>query len=186
MQSHQRGFTLIELLVTILIVGLLAGTVALAVDDDGDDKAIRRNAETLQELVELAAEEAFFRGNNYALQIQSDAKEQLSYRWYRQQRNGDWQSLAEESELFTDRALPENCRGQLILENGVPAQLAASEQPQLFFYSSGEATPFTFELRSADSDFELSLRADLLARVSLKVAGEAANDVTGRTADESR
>ncbi|PID33713.1 MAG: type II secretion system protein GspH [Thiotrichales bacterium] len=138
MNTSHRGFTLIEIMVVIVIVAILMAAVTLSFPPVGD-KLLKENAERFSALVSLAQDESILQSAEMSLEIDADG-----YGFYRNE-NNQWTALSEAP--FKKRRLPERIRSKLILD-GVEIDLEDREKntPQIVFLSSGEITPFTYQL----------------------------------------
>ena len=64
--SSNRGFTLLEVITVVLIIGVIISFASLSVSNN-DSKRVQDEAERLQHLLTLAAEESILRGKEMAL-----------------------------------------------------------------------------------------------------------------------
>lgn len=150
--SVQRGFTLLELLLVILIIGLMVGTVSLALPDSAN-KQRQQLASRLQAQINLASQQSVFQNKDIGLRISA-----ISYNFY--QFEGDRWILLEPQSRFSPRPLPPETYFELSLEDQ-PINLKDAPQPQVLFLSDGQMSSFQLSLRTIDPDSSFSLRGDL-------------------------
>ena len=142
-----RGFTLLELMVVIVIVGIMFSFLALSISTSSPEESIKKEARRLDQLIQLALEEAVLRGEEYAIVFTPN-----SYQFARLTGNG-WQ-LINDDRLLRARTLPNDITFELEIEKTNLALLNDSQdkksekiEPQIFLLSSGEITPeFTVSL----------------------------------------
>lgn len=165
--SRARGFTLLELLVVVVIVAILFTYTTLAIRSDSPEDIIKKEAQRMERLVQLALEESILRGEEYGLEIFLDG-----YRFLRFNKN-QWQPLSDDK-ILRQRELPLDMEVEVSLEDteiiidpassalsgqkldlNVDAKLGADNdekedskktKPQIYLLSSGEITP-EFEVR---------------------------------------
>ena len=138
MKSPQKGFTLIEIMVVIVIVAVLMGAVTLSFPPVGD-KLLKENTERFSALISLAQDESILQSAEIALEI-----DDKGYGFYRNE-NNSWAALSEAP--FKKRQLPADITSKLFLD-GISTSLEERENgsPQIVFLSSGEMTPFIYQL----------------------------------------
>lgn len=142
MSRRTGGFTLLEILVVLVIIGVMVGLVSLSIGRPQGDE-LRTEAQRLQALLHLAAEESLMQGQEYGVQFSSHG-----YAFQRLTSEG-WQSLAEDKVLRA-RKLPSAMRLRLSVD-GSPVELGqGGGKVQVYLLSSGEMTPFQLVLRSAE------------------------------------
>jgi general secretion pathway protein H len=141
---HGAGFSLVEVLVVLVIVGVLALAVTLAVGGSGE-RRLEHEATRFQGLVGLACDEAQLSGREIGVELTPQG-----YAFSRL--DGDaWQPLPDHGELRARQWLP-GLRTDL-RRSGLPLAApgdAATAAPQLVCFSSGELTPFTLTLALGD------------------------------------
>ncbi len=142
--APSQGFTLIEVLVVVVIIGVIALSVALTVGASSD-RRLNREAERLQALITYACNRAELTGRELGVVIAPDG-----FAFTRLGLDG-WKPLPDEGELRT-RHWPDTLRITLRREGRVVDLSVDTEAtPQLVCFSSGEMTPFTIELTLGDS-----------------------------------
>ena len=156
----QRGFTLLELMVVMVLISIIAGWFFLNTNIAGAERHLRIEADRLQALIYLAAEESILYGREYGLEIAEDG---YSFAVL----NPDTQIWETPTEMRTlrPRTLPAGMTLELYLENtDVILETEKSEesdeelpQPQIFVLSSGELTPFELRLDSEFSEVFVEL-----------------------------
>ncbi len=161
--DRQNGFTLLELLVVVVIVAILFTYTTLAIRSDTPEEIIKKEAQRMERLVQLALEEAILRGEEYGIEIFLDG-----YRFLRfDVTENRWLPLSDDK-ILRQRELPLEMELEMNLEDTeIVIELASepmSEQeldlnidndendedekakPQIFLLSSGEITP-EFDVR---------------------------------------
>ncbi len=145
--ERSQGFSLLELLVVIVIIGILISFTTLAIRGADPEDMIKEEAQRFNQLLQLAQEEAIFKGLEYGLAFTPN-----SYTFLVQLDN-KWQHL-DDDRLLRTRALEHNIEIELTLdETGValkdpaagssPVNMDGEPEltPQTFLLSSGEITP---------------------------------------------
>ncbi len=154
-KSKQLGFTLLEIMIVVVIVGLLASVVAPMVSKSTDD-LLKEQADRFIALVKLAQDEAILQSRQLGLKMDAEG-----YSFLQQQDDSeDWIFFSEGP--FRERKLSSGTKTSLYLD-GVDVSLAKNNddfvfkeedekkklKPQVFILSSGEMTPFEYELSFA-------------------------------------
>jgi general secretion pathway protein H len=137
--SQPLGFTLIEILVVVVILGVLAAALTLAVGVGGGARQLARQAEQVQALVGYACEQAELTGREIGISMTTSG-----WRFSRLERD-DWQAFRE-GELRPRQWLANSAA--TLSRDGHNVEIAAHfpDKPQLLCFSSGELTPFRLEL----------------------------------------
>ncbi len=142
-RSHQCGFTLIEILVVIFIIGVVLGFASLSLGGRSLDDRLDQDARRLHQVMIMALDEAALttaeigfqpRKNGYAFLVRGDAG------WVPIDNPRSPLRVYE----FEIPALIELTQ----LPQGLPTGDNAESAPALFFFSSGELTPFEFVLKA--------------------------------------
>lgn len=165
--GRENGFTLLELLVVVVIVAILFTYTTLAIRSDSPEDVIKKEAQRMERLVQLALEESILRGEEYGIEIFLDG-----YRFLRFTKN-QWQPLSGDK-ILRRRELPLDMEIEVRLEDteividpttdalseqkldlNIGAELGAEKEekkdrkkikPQIYLLSSGEITP-EFDVR---------------------------------------
>lgn len=154
----QLGFTLLELLVVVVIVAILFTYTTLAIRSDSPEDLIKKEALKMERLVQLALEEAILRGEEYAIEVNTDSYRILHFF------NNRWTPLTDDK-ILAPRELPQDMELEMTLEDteiviapgsdkktGEEMGLSQDSEetskekklkldPQIFLLSSGEITP---------------------------------------------
>jgi len=162
--SRENGFTLLELLVVVVIVAILFTYTTLAIRSDTPEDIIKKEAQRMERLVQLALEESILRGEEYGIEIFLDG-----YRFLRfDVTNNQWLPLSDDK-ILRERELPLEMELEMSLEDTeIVIELASDPmteqkldldadpdgkdedtekaQPQIYLLSSGEITP-EFDVR---------------------------------------
>ena len=157
-----RGFTLIEILVVVVILGVLAAALTLAVGVGGGERQLERQAEQVQALVGYACEQAELTGHEIGVSMNTSG-----YRFSRLERD-DWKAFRE-GEL-RPRAWLVNSAATLS-RDGHRVEITAQfpDKPQLLCFSSGELTAFELELRLPENSVRYRLDGGPDGSVTLAV-----------------
>jgi len=160
--SSEDGFTLLELLVVVVIVAILFTYTTLAIRSDTPEDIIKKEAQRMERLIQLALEESILRGEEYGVEIFLDGYRFLHF----DVTENRWLPLSEDK-ILRERELPLDMELEMNLEDTEIVIEMASDpmteqkldldsdendedeekaQPQIFLMSSGEITP-EFDVR---------------------------------------
>lgn len=184
-RARAAGFTLIELLVTLVVIGIAVGLVLLNPNVVRDRSLPEAALTDLAAQVALARDEAALQGRNFGVRFYPDGYEFLDL----DPDTGAWTTITGDELLarttFDEDLLPslivedrrieleppieadEDEEEQLIDAFGNVIERAA-EVPQILILSSGEVTPFEFELEMIGSDDYMRLEADFFGDMEMK------------------
>ena len=149
----QQGFTLLEILAVIVIIAIVVSLAGLRLSARAVDERLATEAERLQVLLRLAADEAVVQGEEIGLLVAADG-----YAFYHLEQNR-W--VAYEVGPLRERELPEGMSLNLSqVEDAEEVRLPMPDDagnsgdkkqkqaaPQILLLSSGELTPFVLQLR---------------------------------------
>lgn len=180
----QRGFSLLELLVALMVVALVTTMVNLSVSSGGQDIKLQSMVLELADVASYALDEAQMSGVDYGLLLQEDeqgGETVYSFRWLERQLDG-WAEPASGAEIFAPQQLPPGVALELELEDTPVVELTLDDdleededriQPQVVFYSSGETTVGSINVRDeASGDLLWRIEWDLLGRFELLRRGQ--------------
>jgi general secretion pathway protein H len=176
MRRASRGFTMIEVLVVLVIIASMAGLLVINFRDSPEQR-LRREADNLAALLNVAADEAVMRGTELGLAIDT-----AGYRFvYFDAEKKQWLPVAESA--LSEHVFPETVSvsieldGEHIDEQTLQRvrELSARSQderlrPTLLLLSSGEVTPFSLTLGYGD-DFSVVLGSDGINPVAVRQHG---------------
>ncbi len=183
MTARHAGFTLLELLLVMTIIGILAGTLTLAMSDAGQRQRVQAEAERVALAIELARTEALTRNEIWGLAVSPTGYAFQTYdpaadSWHVLDEAPFQPREAEDGLLFAIRANLEQ-RTEAV-ENGdaPPPFLAredddarsAAEFPSIAILPGGEITPFEVVVSSGDLP-PWSAVSDGIARVRAEPQG---------------
>lgn len=158
-----RGFTLIEVLMVLVIIGVIIGLASLAF---GDNRAaeLRREAQRLQAVLNLATEEAIVKSRVLGVRVDADG-----YRFFILDDNQAWLPLEHDRE-FAVHQLPRPLELTLLTDaRAVTTSRSgegSKETPHAYFFATGELYP-AFELILQHPDLDTAYRLE--ARIDGKV-----------------
>ena len=138
--NNAGGFTLLELLVVITIIAILFTFSTLAIRTNSPEDFIKQEAHRLNQLIQLALEEAVLKNTEYGLQFNTNGYQFL----YIDDESGEWLVIESDKHLRA-RELPFEMEIELAIEETVVVIDDDSEnkklKPQVFLLSSEEITP---------------------------------------------
>lgn len=152
MFQRTKGFTLLELLIVLVILGITISFTVLSFGLKNPQDDIREQGLRLAALMQLASEESILLGQELALEFADEGYSFLNLKKDR------WQEI-ENDQVFRRRRLPEHMSVELSVEGGEFNNSNDLNQ-RIYFFSSGEASPFTLRLRSKDTEYSFLLNGD--------------------------
>jgi len=148
-----QGFTLLELLVVIVIIGIVTSFAVLSVGLLSPQSELETHGKRIRALMLLASEEAVLQGQELALQVDGQRYYFLSLK------DKSWLRVNNDP-VLRDRELPEHVQASVQVE-GDTASENDDVKSRVYFYSSGEITPFTLSLSSQDADHDFRLAGNI-------------------------
>lgn len=141
------GFTLLELLVVLIIISIIFTFSVLSIRGSSPEELIHKEARRLNQLTQLAMEEAVLKNTEYGLEFSSTGYQFLLYT------GEQWQTLDSDRQ-FRKRLLPQDMEIELSVEevniitenesqNSTDEDVSEVKElkPQVFLLSSEEITP---------------------------------------------
>ena len=157
------GFTLIELLVVVLIIGILMGAAAIAIDAGGDQRAFTAYGQRLVQRIEMARDRAIQNNQEWGMVVDAEDYRFVAYdedqrQWFPQPQSPFRPDKPPRPVVFQLRVLDQfdtELNAGVFAPNdeslGNQADPNSSgadtkRNPDLVFFSSGETMPFDLEL----------------------------------------
>lgn len=140
----------------VLLVGIISGVALLAFNPGGLDRQLKEESNRLAVVMEQAANEAVMQNREYGLQLLGNAYRFLCLNEEKQR----WQPC--EEKLFQEHTLTEGIQLRVLrvreqtlalLETDAQdddSELNTKQQPDIYFLSSGEASPASIELEVSE------------------------------------
>lgn len=180
-----RGFTLLELLMVVLLVGIISGIAMLGFNPGGLDRQMKEESVRLAVVMEQAANEAVMQNRELGLQLQGDSYRFLCLNEEKQH----WDECVDK--LFKTHTLPVGIQIRVLKERQQTMTLSEDltktdsdilkrQQPDIYFLSSGEASPASIELEAEENN---SLRQVLVVDELGRIRNEI-DDIAGEGGDE--
>lgn len=167
--KRAAGFTLLEVMVVVVIIGIMITFAVLSIGNRGLDEKLNLEARRLQELIQLASDEASLQGVELGF-VQTEAGYE-----FLQLTDGKWTEAADGP--LRSRELQQPVFIALVVEGRKVAPLkppdpddkdAKELKPHVLLLSSGEATEFTLDVRAKDYPAHYLLTGDVLGRLKLE------------------
>ena len=175
--GRDRGFTLIELLVTIVIISIILSIAVLSLSLVGDDREVRKEAQRLMSLLEVAQDDAVLQGREFGVEFLLGSYRFVEY----EALSGQWFEILGE-DLLRTRQIPAEMEISLFLEDkritleespilladqdeADATRLARNYAPHIMIFSSGDMTPFEIHINRATDSMSVALHGDLLGNL---------------------
>lgn len=150
------GFTLIEMLVVLMLMGLLLGlvSVSLQIDDRG---RLGVEAERLTQLLNLAATESRLAGKPIRW-----TAEPASYRFWRQQADGNWIEIHDNNSL-RQRKLPDG-----ITISALRRESSGGSHGKMWLQFIPYASPEIFTIEMVSGEHHVQISSSVLGDVHVE------------------
>jgi general secretion pathway protein H len=166
------GFTLLEVMVVLVLIGIIFSFAMLSLGGDDVARLMERETRRLVILLDMAGEEAVIRGEDLAVHFTDTGYAFMVLR------QNNWTDLTDDP-LLKPRVLPAGIELDLEIDEEPPlvgesrpdAESEDKPIPQVYILSSGEMTPFTMTLQSAQSLMHYNLTASLLGNLTWEAVG---------------
>lgn len=131
----QRGFTLFEILIVMVIISIIMGMAVLSFPNPAKDR-LKLARERMQQMYQVAQDEAIFEGKEIGINYWKTGYAFMEF-------DGEKWLPIEGDRQLKSYELPDGIQVSLVLE-GIDTVMPADarEKPQVYLFSSGEATPF--------------------------------------------
>ncbi len=155
------GFTLLEVMITLVLIGIITSLAVLSVGASGGGERLATEARRLAALIELNHQEAILRGEQRGVRFIRGG-----YQFLTLGEKGQWRPVTD-SALLRRHRLPRDLRLQVRVE-GEPITLnSISPRPQIFLFSTGEASDFEATLSTAQNQ-AYTIAGNTLGRLSVE------------------
>jgi len=154
----EKGFTLFEIIVVVIIITISVSAILFSTSFSSGSSDLKILGNDLSKTMRLLYQEAIFENKNYAISLNHQGFKVLEY---------DGQDWAESEQLFFRKVkLNESQRSNLIIENLVVASVDQSDPvPHILILSSGEMTPFEWQIRDSDTKSSITIFGDFLGNI---------------------
>ena len=156
--TSAQGFTLWEIIVVVIIVTISVSAILFSTSFTGKSDDLKILGKDLSKTMRLLYQEAIFENKNYAISINNQGFKVLEY---------DGQDWAESDQSFFRKVnLNESQKSRLLIEDLVVKSVDQSKPvPHILILSSGEMTPFEWEIRDTDANTSITIVGDLLGNI---------------------
>lgn len=141
------GFTLVEILVVMLIIGITFAIATLAYGDFGEERKIRKFAESFGQFVQLIHERAILESSTLQIQLTPQG-----YITQRLNAKNQWQPL--KNAYYRQHSLPPKAKILILLGSRKSDHLAITVS------SSGDMSPFKVDFGSSAHPHLISVIGD--------------------------
>ena len=153
-----KGFTLFEIVVVVIIVTISVSAILFSTSFISGSSDLKLLGNDLSKTMRLLYQEAIFENKNFAISVNHQGFKVLEYD------GQDW-AVSEQS-FFRKVKLNESQQSKLIIENLVVESVEQSNPvPHILILSSGEMTPFEWQIRDSDTKTSITIFGDFLGNI---------------------
>ena len=156
--TSAQGFTLWEILVVVVIITVSVSAILFSTTITRGSGDLKILGNDLSKTMRLLYQEAIFENKNYAISINHQGFKVLEY---------DGQDWAEsEQSFFRKVKLNESQKSRLLIEDLVVESVSQTKPvPHILILSSGEMTPFEWQIRDSDANTSITIFGDILGNI---------------------
>jgi len=154
---RSQGFTLLELLIVLVILGITLSFAVLSFGLKDSQSELKQQGTQLAALMQLASEESILLGQEIALQFNDEGYYFLNLK------DDKWLEIKDD-QVFRKRNIPTNIQVNLSVE-GISISNENALEERIYFFSSGESSPFELTLSAQDTTFRYKVVGDSQAAI---------------------
>jgi general secretion pathway protein H len=156
-----RGFTILEILVVVAVISIAVSTILLNFSINRPDDALKEHTTRVGKTLQMLMQEAILDDRNFAVSLLPQAFLILEY-------NGEtW--VQTEDVFLKGLAREHGYDDELVIDNAVVAiEKTTPPKPHILILSSGEMTPFQWDISDAENRLRMRLQSDLLGRIVMQ------------------
>ena len=153
-----KGFTLFEIIVVVIIVTISVSAILFSTSFISGSSDLKILGNDLSKTMRLLYQEAIFESKNYAISINHQGFKVLEY---------DGQNWTESTQSFYRKVkFNESQQSTLIIENLVVESVEQNNPlPHILILSSGEMTPFEWQILDSDTKSSITISGDFLGNI---------------------
>jgi general secretion pathway protein H len=173
---RQQGFTFLEILAVVVIIAITVSFASLYLSSRAVEERLVTEADRLEALLRLAADEAVVQGQEIGLLVASDG-----YAFYHLEQHR-W--VPYEVGPLRERQLPAGLSLRLVSDGGDTVQIPLpaddeknpdkdkkTPQPHILLLSSGELTPFVLQLNAEQLTVHYQAEGRITGQIEMKRVG---------------
>ena len=153
-----KGFTLFEIIVVVIIVSISASAILFSTSLISGSSDLKILGNDLSKTMRLLYQEAIFENKNFAISLNHQGFKVLEY---------DGQDWAESQQSFFRKVkFNESQQSNLIIENLLVESVEQSNPvPHILILSSGEMTPFEWQILDSNAKTSITIFGDFLGNI---------------------
>ena len=158
---RNRGFTILEILVVVAIISLSVTVILLNLSLSRPDRELGEHAQRLSKTMQLLMQEAILDDKNFALSVVPSGFLVLQYD------GAEWQQT--EDPFLKSLQQKHDYVDELVIDRNVVAiDKKDRPDPHILILSSGEMTPFQWDIKDGENRFSVRLLSNMLGRITIE------------------